>query len=247
MDTNEFDTLKKDLIEQITEAENEAKKLVELSVKQDLFELKQSSFNNEKVYDNLIKKYFNQTLKSYNEIGNLYKASKNKFEFINNEANNSLTNDDRLDFIAITIVGFLEEDVETKEEIEIQLNAVEQMQNIYNIVFETRLLELKCNGINKLISERINTYKTSSSVLSANQKALIAIYTNQIITRKKDGNNTYNKYTYFSNKQNRIGNESTEQKLKNKIKLFESIEEYLTEGNSKAHLLSEIQTLKTKL
>lgn len=90
----------------------------------------------------------------------------------------------------------------------------------------------------------INESSTNND-LNASQRALIAVYTKKIITRK-DGNNIYGFYSKWSSKQNRIGNESTERKLANKIKLFKSIVKHLPiEKRNTA--LNEIQTLKSKL
>ena len=80
--------------------------------------------------------------------------------------------------------------------------------------------------------------------LTNKQKALIAVYTKQTINRK-DGNAIYNEFTHFSSRQNRIGSEQTDLKLKNKIKLLNSVLEHLPQ-EYKSTLVSEIELLKTK-
>lgn len=90
-----------------------------------------------------------------------------------------------------------------------------------------------------------NAKNNNSLTLTAKQKALIAFYTNETITREKNGNHIYNEFSRFSIRINRIGDD-TERKIKNRLKLFESILEHLPE-NKKDKLLSEIETIKTKL
>jgi hypothetical protein len=141
-------------ISKIRDAEDLAKQTVELSFKQDMFDLEQKKIDGEH-YKLLLSEYLTNTINSYHKLRNLYKASKEQFYFLNDQAQNNLTEIDRLDFIATVLVGYLETEAETKEEIETKLDAIQQMQDIHNIVYETYLLELK----SKTSKEWINKIK----------------------------------------------------------------------------------------
>ena len=101
--------------------------------------------------------------------------------------------------------------------------------------------------IDEILSANIkdDAKNNNSLTLTAKQKALIAFYKDETITREKNGNHIYNEFSRFSIRINRIGDD-TERKIKNRLKLFESILEHLPE-NKKDKLLSEIKTIKTKL
>lgn len=90
-----------------------------------------------------------------------------------------------------------------------------------------------------------NNNQSGLPKLKGKQKVLIAIHTGQIMTRKENGNYLYRLYTHYSSRQNRTGVEATEQKLNNKIDLFESVLELLPK-NRRSALSAEIQILKSK-
>lgn len=110
-------------------------------------------------------------------------------------------------------------------------------------------------------SERLLPKKNGSE-LSVKQIALISIYNDIQITRSNakeiankygfasntSGEGLYQDYTFFLSRANRIGNPSpfTQQKLKNKILLFESVSQYLkVEAREMAE--DEIKCLKNRL
>ena len=121
------------------------------------------------------------------------------------------------------------------------------------LIIKPKLLVIKYNmtaekiECEKVLCENqgISIKNNNSLTLTAKQKALIAFYTDETITREKNGNHIYNEFSRFSIRINRIGDD-TERKIKNRLKLFESILEHLPE-NKKGKLLSEIETIKTKL
>ncbi|MCD8409671.1 hypothetical protein [Tenacibaculum finnmarkense] len=102
------------------------------------------------------------------------------------------------------------------------------------------------------------TKKESQKIkLSIKQVALKYIYEGKSITRQNSnsiikeyghtsGDKLYNEYTRYSSKTNRIANEETEQKLKNKIKLIESVISLLSIENQEKPK-KEITDLKAKL
>ncbi len=101
------------------------------------------------------------------------------------------------------------------------------------------------NDLNLKVTDSRSSQSNANNNLTAKQKALIAIYTNQRMTREKDGNNTYNQFLYFLKKQNRIAGD-TDIKIKNRLKLFESLLKHLPQDKQR-ELLSEIQTVKSKI
>lgn len=103
----------------------------------------------------------------------------------------------------------------------------------------------------------VQTEQVKTAKLSLFQIALIHVYEGQQITREngteiaKDyghnsGSALFNKYTYYRSTANRKGKPTpcTPKKLKNKIELFESVVNYLSENN-KQRAIDEINILKT--
>jgi len=99
--------------------------------------------------------------------------------------------------------------------------------------------------------------KETKPTLSLKQIALICYYNDGRITRqnagdtaKRHGHNSgealFHHFSYYSSTTNRRGDPGTERKLKNRIKLFESIAEYLTD-KAKLVFSDELKTLKTHL
>ncbi|WP_172504938.1 hypothetical protein [Tenacibaculum finnmarkense] len=112
--------------------------------------------------------------------------------------------------------------------------------------------------IDKFEINQSATKKESQKIkLSIKQVALKYIYEGKSITRQNSnsiikeyghtsGDKLYNEYTRYSSKTNRIANEETEQKLKNKIKLIESVISLLSIENQEKPR-KEITDLKAKL
>jgi len=118
-----------------------------------------------------------------------------------------------------------------------QMNEKEVIQDIQKFVkpyhllmkLESRILEIE-SFENKVVHEE----------LTLQEKALIAVFENEIITRDQGG--LYNWYTYYSIRANRIGT-GTEKKTQNKITRFEKIIPYLS-GPAQKAAVDELNTLK---
>lgn len=114
------------------------------------------------------------------------------------------------------------------------------------------------NEITPLINAVIkNPETTHESKLTLRQIALIHVYEGKMITREsgkriaenhnhKSGDGLYNYYTEYTSTANRKGNPETHRKLKNKIKLFESILSHLSNEN-KQRAIDELNILKSYL
>lgn len=116
---------------------------------------------------------------------------------------------------------------------------------------EEKSLEESLERANKKTSSRAKTE------FSINQVALIFHYEGKAITRKNgnkiakeyghnSGEKLFQKFTFFSSSQNRKGkpNPPTPKKFKNKIDLFESVIEKLS-NEAKSRAMDDINTLKT--
>ncbi|MBX3165314.1 MAG: hypothetical protein KF900_12635 [Bacteroidetes bacterium] len=97
--------------------------------------------------------------------------------------------------------------------------------------------------------------KKTEPQFTVNQIALIHLYEKKQVTRENgkeiakqyghaSGNNLFNRFSYYSSRQNRIATESTQKKTKNKIELIESVIPHLSETN-KQSATNELNTLKT--
>ncbi|MCD8449298.1 hypothetical protein LNI98_06295 [Tenacibaculum dicentrarchi] len=120
-------------------------------------------------------------------------------------------------------------------------------------IYFKNILSLLNNFCNK-----IQTKKEPQKIkLSIKQVALKYIYEGKHITRQNSnsiikeyghtsGDKLYNEYTRYSSKTNRTGNENTQKKLENKIKLIESVISLLSIENQDKPK-KEITDLKAKL
>lgn len=134
------------------------------------------------------------------------------------------------------------------------------LDNVAMIIDDNRLLkrgEYSKNDAVKLWfkqkrSEIPVNNKTGS--LTLGQVALIHFYNNEPITRKNhnaiarqyghnSGEKLFQKYTHYASNANRKGAEDSPAKMKNKIQLFASILDHVTEANS-LKLKEEINALK---
>ncbi|WP_233897716.1 hypothetical protein [Tenacibaculum piscium] len=243
------------LINQIMEAEKLAKETEILAIEQDLFELKNKMINDNH-YTLLLNEYHANNIKSYNNIKNIYKVSKEQFYYLQSKTKN-ITDNDSVDFITMNLLRYLNWKPNTEEGFKNQLNAIRQIKDIDNIVYETYLAELKNEYSKKYLNE-IQTKKEPQQIkLSIKQVALKYIYEGKSITRQNSnsiikgyghtsGDKLYNEYTRYSSKANRTANEETEQRLKNKIKLIESVISLLSIENQDKPK-KEITDLKAKL
>lgn len=158
---SENDKLKVVYIDKIKAAEELAKTTLEISLKQDFFDIESKKVN-DKTHKELLKIYYSNIISNYLNIRNLYKASNEQFHFLNNEAENQLTEDDRIDFIATVLCGYLLEGNQEDSNIdEVDLLEIfNQLKNIDELIYETKLAELKYNAIKKLI-EKFESDKTN--------------------------------------------------------------------------------------
>ncbi|SOS49090.1 hypothetical protein TNO021_430098 [Tenacibaculum dicentrarchi] len=247
---------KKQFIKKIKEAEIFAKKTKKITIKQDLFELKNKMINDNH-YTLLLNEYHTNNIKSYNNITNLYKVLNKQFYYLYSKTKKELTDNDRFDFIATILLDYLDKKPDTIKKLKEREEALNQLKDIDNIVYETYLAELK-NEYSKKYLNKIQTKKEPQKIkLSIKQVALKYIYEGKHITRQNSnsiikeyghtsGDKLYNEYTRYSSKTNRIANEETEQKLKNKIKLIESVISLLSIENQEKPK-KEITDLKAKL
>lgn len=151
---SENDKIKVFYIDKIKAAEELAITTLEISLKQDFFDIESKKIN-DKTHKELLKNYYSNIISNYLNIRNLYKASNEQFYFLNNEAENQLTEDDRIDFIATVLCGYLVESNKEDSNIE-DVNLLEifnQLKNIDELIYETKLAELKYNAIKKLIEK----------------------------------------------------------------------------------------------
>lgn len=151
-DVDDSEKIKSVFIDKIIAAEELANSTLELSLRQDLFDIEKNKINDE-THKNLLNKYYTSTINKYLNLVNLYKASNEQFYFLNTETENTLTDEDRIDFIAMILTGYLVDtypnDKELlKEDIE-QIHY--QLKNIDTIIYETKLAELKFNRIKNTI------------------------------------------------------------------------------------------------
>lgn len=158
------DKIKIVYIDKIKAAEDLAKSTFEFSLKQDLFDIESKKVSDE-THKELLKNYYSNIISNYLNIRNLYKASNEQFHFLNNEAENQLTEDDRIDFIATVLCGYLVEGNQEDSNIE-ESDLIEiftQLKNIDELIYETKLAELKFNVIKKLVKklkkDKINSTK----------------------------------------------------------------------------------------
>ncbi|MBX3164194.1 MAG: hypothetical protein KF900_06900 [Bacteroidetes bacterium] len=140
-------------------------------------------------------------------------------------------------------------------------NNIEQAAlNKWKSEFEARKIYLE-NELKKLetLSQTAAAPQQTQTVpqFIVNQIALIHVYNGIIITRENgksiamqyahaSGEKLFQRYTFYSSRQNRTGQENTKKKTQNKINLIESVIPYLSEAN-KQRATDELNTLKTTL
>lgn len=151
--------VKAHLIETIQKGEKSALDTAEISIKQDFFEIEKWKINDNH-YKKLLSELISKTINRYKNIKNLYKASNEQFEFLNSEVRTAGTKElndiDRLDFIATAIKSYLDQEPEDKEGIAQMLDAIDQVQNLETIVFETKTLDLKTVAYLKVLQNLEN-------------------------------------------------------------------------------------------
>lgn len=244
---------KEEIIELIIQSEKLAEETISMSLRQDLYEIKKKSLNQEHAKE-LLAVLFSDLINKYDSTFNLYKSSSEQFFFIKDNTDNDLEDYDRFDFISMIFETYL--DFNTDIDDDARRDAINQLENLEEIVYETKLLELKVNKIKALLKSDSTYSKDDVKKLSINQIALKYVYENNAVTRencnniiKKYGHNSgeklFQRYTYYSSVANRKGlpNPLTSKKLKNKIELLKSVIQ-LIDKNAQNRVKDEIKILE---
>lgn len=165
---------KNEFIQKITKAEILAEETFEVSIHQDLFLIEKQKINEEHS-NKLIIKYYADTINNYNNVTNLYKASNDQFAFLYNQANSKLTDEDRIDFIATVLFGYLTDidDKNNKYDVVETKEIFSQLKNIDTLIYETKLLELKVAVIKKYINDTENEFKEKDNSSIENKNILV--------------------------------------------------------------------------
>jgi hypothetical protein len=119
-----------------------------------------------------------------------------------------------------------------------------KFQRACNVLFLNKILVANLNKSVEAKSEEVKTPE-----LSVKQQALILVHggSKGAITRETHGNHLYSTYCEWNDKAFRIRrNDMTPRRLKERIKLFESIIEFLAPEN-KQKVIDEVKILKTHL
>ncbi len=226
---------KREIINKISQGESKAKELVVISVKQELYQIEDDQLSKEH-YTILLSHYFSSIISEFNNLNNYYKASFQQFEFLNRESKNKLINKDRVDFIATILKSYLDWITNDDDELLIKNEAVKQIENIEEIVFETYLLKLKSEWVKNTLRNLKPSYKkeTVEKNLSLKEVALLHIYNNEHIENINNANEIaksyghasgqkllehYNTYRYPTQRRN----EDNKHKVKHLIKNIENI------------------------
>ena len=145
--------LKNQLIHIIKNSEKLAFETYSISVKQDLFSIKQKASKPE-IEIKFTLEYFARTINNYHATENFYKAAGEQFQFLNNEhAEPKMNDNDRVDFIAMNYLSLLKNESPKKTEIESKQQAILQFNDLENIVYETKLSELKAKAFEQKFDE----------------------------------------------------------------------------------------------
>ncbi|MDR6764472.1 hypothetical protein J2Y38_004705 [Flavobacterium sp. 2755] len=158
---------KKETFEIIKNAEEMAIQGIEYSFEMDLHSIKTKSINDDH-YNQLFEAYTKGIIIQYGELANIYKASNDSFDYIRTKSKNQLTDSDRIELTVVAFAGLLSENNQTKKQKEIQ----NQFDDLFNIVYETKTLQLKDEMIRKAIdlTENEKNSKDNVSILESTLK-----------------------------------------------------------------------------
>ncbi len=158
----DFEKVKEVYIDKIRKAEELAVSTFEFSLKQDFFAIEQQQINEETRIE-LTKNYLAETVLKYQNIKNIYKATNDQFYFMTTVAESKLSEDDRIDFIAMILSNFAINPTSELSEIheENLKNILDQLKNIDSIIYETKIAELKFNYVKNKLQEFESNKKTS--------------------------------------------------------------------------------------
>jgi hypothetical protein len=123
----------------------------------------------------------------------------------------------------------------------------------YYIHYANKVLELIYNldfdnlTLHQIDDENINikTSVLNKNKLTNKQKALIAVYNNEPVTRPINGNDIYNLWLKVNNSKDRLANPESKSKYKNKVELLEIVIENLLEPN-KQKAIDDLNTFKSR-
>lgn len=139
MNKNQID--KVFFIEKIKEAESKAKEMLQLQIEHDFHGVEENSIN-ESHKKELVSKVLARYINDYHRTKNYYKAACDSFAFLKNKKSD-LTEDDRIDFVAVTLESSYKKEAKTNLEKAQRLELLSQLMSIENIVFDTHLIWLK--------------------------------------------------------------------------------------------------------
>ena len=139
-------------IEKIKGAEFRAKEMLQLEIEQDFYLVEDNAIDKgheKELISKILSGYFDGWLKTRNH----YKVACDNFHFLNKKANFSLTNDDRVDFVAMMLEALYNQEAETPKEKLQRLELLRQLNSLSSIVYESRLKWLKKEFARKSLQE----------------------------------------------------------------------------------------------
>ncbi len=162
---------KNEFIQKIKDAEKLAESTFKVAIDQDLLAIQQKKINDEH-YLELLLGYFQKTQSSYQSVVNIYKESLDQFELLNNNSKNTLTEEDRIDFVANVLFGYLTDisDKINKYKFDESKKIFSQLKNIDTLIYETRLIILKASSIRKTVNETAEKVAKEKSKIAAEEE-----------------------------------------------------------------------------
>lgn len=124
----------------IKRQEQLAEEIYKEDIRMTLFDLKRKSFEIGD-YQKQLSNFLSSNINNYNNIRNIYKASNESFEYLNQKGD--LDNEERIDFIVTAIRGVLNGPENSKADAYRKRDILEQILDLENIVLETHLAKLK--------------------------------------------------------------------------------------------------------
>jgi hypothetical protein len=174
-----------DIINSIQKAESLANESITIIFQQDVFVLKKKALNKEHL-KKLTDAYISNTYNEYESTNNLYKVANEQFFFLNDINEKELNEDDRLSFIEMIFLSGVngeitmdnsDEDEDTEESrYKMTIESIRQLTNIENIVFETKILELKLKKIKELFKEKETTKAIKKNTITESTQYLRKLF-----------------------------------------------------------------------
>lgn len=157
-----MESMHEKIIKTIQEAEVLANDAVKYDIESDFYKLGKYKVDDANYYFGLSKLVEN-TINEYESTKNIYKVTSEEFDFLNSsKSNGKLTENDRLEFIAISYKGLIDLDGNSERDSILKLEAIDQLKDLHEIVFETKLLELKANIYLDILRNVKNTIKANN-------------------------------------------------------------------------------------